>query len=117
MVSGAIRSPCFRPLQPHFSITIFALLAGTQSARRAVFVFWQCALEIEPGGDPGQPGGVLLHVVELRDLRRGVAQQVSHLPGREGADRAIRLFDSVDQIGGEGVPEGMEASLLQPCRL
>ena len=41
-----------------------------------------------------------------------MAEEVGHLSGREGADRSIRLFDSVDQIGGEGAAEGMEPPLL-----
>ena len=46
-----------------------------------------------------------------------MAEEVGHLPGREGADGSIRLFDSVDQIGSEGVAEGMESPLLQSSRL
>ena len=46
-----------------------------------------------------------------------MAEEVGHLPGRERADGSIRLFDSVDQIGGEGVSEGMESPLLQSSRL
>ena len=45
-----------------------------------------------------------------------MAEEVGHLSGREGADRSIRLFDAVDQIGGEGVAEGMKSPLLQPSR-
>ena len=46
-----------------------------------------------------------------------MAEEVGHLPGRARADGSIRLFDSVDQIGGEGVLEGMESPLLQSSRL
>ena len=46
-----------------------------------------------------------------------MAEEVGHLPGREGADGSIRLFDSVDQIGGEGMAEGMESPLFQSGRL
>ena len=46
-----------------------------------------------------------------------MAEEVGHLSGRERADGSIRLFDSVDQIGGEGVSEGMESPLLQSSRL
>ena len=45
-----------------------------------------------------------------------MAEEVGYLPGREGADGSIRLFDSVDQISGEGMAEGMESSLLQSSR-
>ena len=45
-----------------------------------------------------------------------MAEEVGHLPGRERADGSIRLFDSVDQIGGEGVSEGMEPPLFQASR-
>ena len=45
-----------------------------------------------------------------------MAEEVGHLSGREGADGSIRLFDSVDQIGGEGVSEGMEPPLFQASR-
>ena len=79
-------------------------------------VFGGCVSEIEPSGNPGQPGRVLFHVVEFCDFRGGVAEKVGHLSGREGADGSIRLFDSVDQIGGEGVSEGMEPPLFQASR-
>ena len=46
-----------------------------------------------------------------------MAEEVGHLSGREGADRSIRLFDSVDQIGGESMSEGMESPLFQSGRL
>ncbi len=46
-----------------------------------------------------------------------MAEEVGHLPGREGADSSIRLFGSVDQIGGEGMAEGMESPLFQSSRL
>ena len=42
-----------------------------------------------------------------------MAEEVGYLPGREGADGSIRLFDSVDQISGEGMAEGI---LLQNLR-
>ena len=74
------------------------------------------ASEIESCRDSCQAGGILFHVVEFCDLRGGVAEEVGHLSGREGADRSIRLFDSVDQIGGEGVSEGMEPPLFQASR-
>ena len=74
--------------------------------------FWEGASEIESCRDPCQAGGILFHVVEFCDLRGGVAEEVGHLPGREGADRSARLFNSVDQIGGEGAAEGMEPPLL-----
>ena len=45
-----------------------------------------------------------------------MAEEVGYLPGREGADGSIRLLDSVDQIGGEGVSEGMEPPLFQASR-
>ena len=45
-----------------------------------------------------------------------MAEEVGHLPGREGADGSIRLFDSIDQIGGEGVAEGMKSTPLQSSR-
>ena len=45
-----------------------------------------------------------------------MAEEVGHLPGRERSDGSIRLFDSVDQIGGEGVSEGMEPPLFQASR-
>ena len=45
-----------------------------------------------------------------------MAEEVGHLPGREGADRSARLFNSVDQIGGEGMAEGMESPLFQAIR-
>ena len=45
-----------------------------------------------------------------------MAEEVGHLPGREGADGSIRLFDSVDQIGGESMSEGMESPLFQAGR-
>ncbi len=45
-----------------------------------------------------------------------MAEEVGHLSGREGADRSIRLFDSVDQIGGESMSEGMESPLFQAGR-
>ena len=72
---------------------------------------------IESCRDSCQAGGILFHVVEFCDLRGGVAEEVCHLSGREGADRSIRLFDSVDQIGGEGMAEGMESPLFQSGRL
>ena len=68
-------------------------------------VFLEVFSEIESCRDPCQAGGILFHVVEFCDLRGGVAEEVGHLSGREGADGSIRLFDSVDQIGGEGVSE------------
>ena len=74
------------------------------------------ASEIESRRNPCQAGGILFHIVEFCDLRGGVAQKVSYLPGREGADGSIRLFDAVDQIGGEGVAEGVEAPPLQASR-
>ena len=91
----------------------FAPLAGWFPVRG---VFFWGASEIESCRDPCQAGGILFHVVEFCDLRRGVAQEVGHLPGREGADGSIRLFDAVDQIGGEGVAEGMEVPVapVQP---
>ena len=46
-------------------------------------------------------GGVLFHIVELRDLRGGLSKEDGHLPGGKGAERPIRLFDAVNQIGGE----------------
>ena len=46
-----------------------------------------------------------------------MAEEVGHLLGREGADDSIWLFDSVGQIGGEGVAEGMEPPLFQSGRL
>ena len=46
-----------------------------------------------------------------------MSEEIGHLPGREGADGSIRLFDAVDQIGGEGVAEGMKSPLLQSSRL
>ena len=75
------------------------------------------ASEIESCRDSCQAGGILFHVVEFCDLRGGVAEEVGHLLGREGADGSIRLFDAVDQIGGEGMSEGMGSPLLQSSRL
>ena len=72
--------------------------------------------QLEPGGDADQSAGVLLHVVELGDLRSRVPQQVGHLPGGEGPETAVRLFHPVDQVGGEGVAQGVEASALQASR-
>ena len=72
------------------------------------------ASESESCQDPCQAGGILFHVVEFCDLRGRAAEEVGHLSGREGAERSIRLFDSVDQIGGEGVSEGMEPPLFPP---
>ena len=54
--------------------------------------------------DPGQTSGVFTHIVEFCDFRGRMAQKVSHLPGREGFDGTVGLFDSVHQVGGEGVP-------------
>ena len=79
-------------------------------------VFLEVFSEIESCRDPCQAGGILFHVVEFCDFRGGVAEKVGHLSGREGADGSIRLFDSVDQIGGEGVSEGMEPPLFQASR-
>ena len=78
--------------------------------------FFRGAAEIESCRDPCQAGGILLHIAEFRDLRRGVAQEVGHLPEREGAAGSIRLFDAVDQIGGEGVAEGRKSPVapVQP---
>ena len=45
-----------------------------------------------------------------------MAEEIGHLSGREGADGSIRLFDSVDQIGGEGMTEGMKSPLFQAGR-
>ena len=59
--------------------------------------------------DSRQPGGVFLHVVELGDLGGGVPQEIGHLTGREGSDAAVRLLDSIDQHGGEGVVKFVEA--------
>ena len=73
--------------------------------------------QLESVGDPVQSGGILLHVVQLRDLRGGVAQQVRHLPGRQGLEAAVRLFHAVYQVGGKGVPEGVQALLFDPRRL
>lgn len=75
------------------------------------------ASEIESCRDSCQAGGILFHVVEFCDLRGGVAEEVGHLLGREGADDSIWLFDSVGQIGGEGVAEGIEPPLFQSGRL
>ena len=44
-----------------------------------------------------------------------MAQKIGHLTGREGSDAAIWLFYSIDQCGGEGVTEGVEALPLQLC--
>ena len=46
-----------------------------------------------------------------------MAEEVGHLPGGKGADGSIRLFDAVDQIGGEGMTEGKESPSLQSSRL
>ena len=43
-----------------------------------------------------------------------MAQQVGHLSGGEGSEAAVRLLHPVDQVGGEGVAEGVEASARQP---
>lgn len=39
------------------------------------------ASEIESCRDPCQAGGVLFHIVELRDLRGGLSKEGGHLPG------------------------------------
>ena len=53
--------------------------------------------------NPRQSGGVRLDVVQLRDFRGGVPQEIGYLTGREGFDAAVRLLYSVDQRGGESV--------------
>ena len=46
-----------------------------------------------------------------------MAYEIGYLTGGEGADSSIRLPDPVDQIGGEGLAEGVEAPLFQSCRV
>lgn len=38
-----------------------------------------------------------------------MAEKVGHLPGGEGLNAAVPLFYPVEQSGGEGVAEGVEA--------
>ena len=113
VVSGGIRFFWSRLVQHHFSIKI---LRPWPVGFRSGACFFGGASELEPGGDPGQAGGILFHIVELRDLRGGVPQQVGHLPGGEGPEAAVRLLHPVDQVGGEGVAQGVEAPPLQPSR-
>lgn len=46
-----------------------------------------------------------------------MAQEIRHLPGRQGFEAAVRLLHAVHQVGGEGVPEGVQALLFDPRRL
>ena len=48
--------------------------------------------EREPIRDPDQPGIVQLDIVHLRDLRRGVPEQVRDLFRRDAEERSVRLF-------------------------
>lgn len=65
--------------------------------------------EFESGGDPSQACGVLFHIVEFRDFRGGMTEEVGDLP--EGEDRSVLLLHAVDQVGGEGVAEGVDPHL------
>ena len=89
------------------AFSTFSLFLATQELRRS---------QLESVGDPVQSGGVLLHIVQFRDLRGGVTQEVHHLPGRQGAEAPGLLPDAVHQAGGKGMPEGMQTPLLQPRR-
>ena len=46
-----------------------------------------------------------------------MAQEIRQLPGRQGFEAAVRLLHAVHQVGGEGVPEGVQALLFDPRRL
>ena len=46
----------------------------------------------EPIRDPDQPGVVSLDVVHLRDLRRGVSEQIRDLLRREAGQRSVRAL-------------------------
>ena len=72
-------------------------------------------LELKSGGNPRQSGGVFSHIVELGDLRGGVAEQIGDLSGRVTSDFPVRLLDPVEQIGGKGVTKGMQTFSLNPC--
>ena len=72
------------------------------------------ASEIVSCRDPCQAGGVLFHIVELRDLRGGLSKEDGHLPGGKGAERPIRLFDAVNQISGEAEYGAPPAASAQP---
>ena len=45
-----------------------------------------------------------------------MAQEVGHLPGGEGPEATVWLLHPVDQVGGEGMAQGVEAPPLQPSR-
>lgn len=113
VVSGGICFPWFRLVQHHFSIK--ESLPRLAVCRPGEFGFFRDS-QLEPSGDADQSAGVLLYIVELSDLRGGVPQQVGHLPGGEGFEAAVRLLHPVDQVGGEGVAQGMEAPPLQASR-
>ena len=68
----------------------------------------------EPIRDPDQPGVVPLDVVHLRDLRRGVSEQVGHLFRREAEERSVRLLDSVYKFRAKCVTKAVESFLLDP---
>ena len=60
--------------------------------------------DVEVISDSAESGGVLLDIVHFSYLRGGVSEKIGNLSGSQGFNRAIRLPDSVHQIGGEGVP-------------
>ena len=73
--------------------------------------------EFKPYGDPGQPGGVLFHVVQLGDLAGGVTKQIGNLTRGEGLNGPICLLQPIDQGGGEGVSQAVESLSLNSCGL
>jgi hypothetical protein len=46
-----------------------------------------------------------------------VAQEIRHLSWRQRFDAAVRLFYTVHQIRGKGVPQGVESLSLDARRL
>ena len=46
-----------------------------------------------------------------------MAQEVRYLPGRQGLETAVWLLHAVHKVGGESVPEGVQALLFDPRRL
>ena len=61
--------------------------------------------ECEPIRNPDQPGVVPFDVVHLRDLRRGVSEQIRDLLRREAEERSVRLLDSIYKFRAECIHE------------
>ena len=59
--------------------------------------FWPFdrSLQLEAVCNPDQSGGILFHVIQFRDLRGGMTQEVGYLPWRQRFQAPVLLPNTV----------------------